>query len=196
MPEVEALYVKGVPSPQIAVELDLTAAQVANRIKIVRTKLTAKAETPEIDMALLPMSMQQKCEAWKRQTEKRLRIEIAEEERLKVRKWWNEDLFPHYNKELTNAKAIEKARKGVFTGPVYRRLLAALHPDRSVSTESLHELFILFKAKEMVLLSEKELQVASGWSLPKTYEEWMERRRQTTAARQAKRASRSGIQTK
>ena len=71
-------------------------------------------------------------------------------------------------------------------------LLAALHPDRNSSSDA-HDLFILFKSKESVLLSDMERMSVRNDppppAMPKSYADWMERKARVSEERQAKRAA-------
>jgi len=95
-----------------------------------------------------------------------------------------EMVLPAYNKSQDHARAVIKARKGVFDQKTYRRMLARLHPDAGSDAD----LFDAFKKAEKVLLSEKESPTNIP-TLPKTVEELREHVRKVDAERKAKRAA-------
>jgi hypothetical protein len=145
------------------------------KVKASVSNVTNGAEA-EIPLSALSMTAQEKMKAWQRQTEKKLREQIEQEERAKVRAAWNDSMLPSFNKRLADAERVVKARKGVFPRSFYRKLLACVHPDRSNSPDA-QEVFSALKDAEVLLCREAETPTSS-FGMPKTVEELLARKRQ------------------
>jgi hypothetical protein len=81
---------------------------------------------------------------------------------------------------------IIASRKGVMDRATYKKILACLHPDNSMSKERRAEAFNFFSLIEKRLLDEKESPTPTI-TMPRTYEEMMKRKREVSEARKAKR---------
>lgn len=151
----------------------------------------AKAE-PDIDRALLSMSAQQKLDAAIRQEKRRLELAFAERLHNEVRKWEDEVRLPNLKKQHDEYERVIKARRGVMTRAVFRKIWSCLHPDRierfgdTGLTKLFQEAFDLFSQLELVLLNEAEHPTPVS-TLPATAAEWEAARAKATANRQAKR---------
>lgn len=93
-----------------------------------------------------------------------------------IRRRVEDFVLPSYRETESHWRAVIKARKGIMTRDLFRRILASLHPDRSMSNETLAEVFQAFREMELALVSEKELPTPQS-TLPKTVEELLARRR-------------------
>jgi hypothetical protein len=152
------------------------ARDVIEKERIVRqARAEAKAE-PAIPFDALSKSAQEIMKAWQHQTEKRLREQIEQEERAKIRAVWDETMLPSFSKRLAEAERVIKARKGVWPRSFYRKLLACIHPDRSKSPDA-QEVFGIVKNAELLLCKEAEAPTTFV-SMPQTVEELLARRRQ------------------
>jgi hypothetical protein len=96
--------------------------------------------------------------------------------------------LPHYKKTEAEYQRVIKARKGVMDRATYKKILSCLHPDRvgAALAKRFEEAFNLFTKLETLLLNEKESPTPS-MVMPTTYDELMELKRKTSAARKHKR---------
>jgi hypothetical protein len=135
----------------------------------------------------LSMSAQQKLESAVRQHKRKLDLEFEQRVLDECRKRIEETILPSYNREKAIYEDLIKARKGLMDRATYKKILACLHPDGSMSKERVAEAFHLFSQLEKRLLDEKESPTPT-MTMPQTYEELMEWKRRASEARKAKRA--------
>jgi hypothetical protein len=93
--------------------------------------------------------------------------------------------LPHYNEKYNLYMSVIKARKGIMDRASYRKILAALHPDRQLDPslkKRAEDAFNLFTKIEKLVLDEKESPTGDE-SLPKTYADLMARRKPTATKR-------------
>jgi hypothetical protein len=134
----------------------------------------------------LSMSARDKLDAAIRQHKHKLDQEFESRVQAEGRKRLEETILPMLNKRRAEYDAVIKSRKGIMPRSVFRKILAALHPDEGASKKMREETFQIFKDLELVLVSEKELPT-NGTDMPRTYEEMMNFKAQTHAKRREKR---------
>lgn len=189
--EIIELFDQAWADQKIADKLGMSRRIVSDVVEREKNERYAKADgkaeataevaaDPEVLFDALSMSAQEKMKAWQRQTEKRLRQQIEEEERAKIQTMWDRTVLPHYNKRLAEADRVIKTRRGVWSRNFYRKLLACVHPDRSSSSDA-PEVFRAVKDSELLLCKEAEAPTTSV-GIPKTVEELMARRQGNGAA--------------
>lgn len=95
-------------------------------------------------------------------------------------------IAPQYRKQLAEAEAVIKARRGVMRRETFKLILACLHPDNSASAERRSEAFRQFSELELVLVAEKEAPyTARVTDVPRSRAEWEARRAEVAAKRKA-----------
>jgi hypothetical protein len=183
-PEAEQLLARavlddGMTLDTAAAEFGLGSMQVAKiAVAKERGRREAKGE-PQLDalVASLPPSTRARYDAAVRQMRKELEFEIGERVRQQHWKIMEEVMLPQYRRDTEDARRVLAARNGVMTRAQYRKMLACLHPDRSMGQEALMEAFNFFKTLELVLVAEAELpRVSNAVPLPTTREEMLKRR--------------------
>ena len=154
-------------------------AEVA-RLRAGNGTVTNRADEP------LTRSEQSKLDAAIRQEKRRLQAEFEQAVQDELKRALNEMVLPQYNKRLTEYQQVIKARKGIMSRATYRMILSWLHPDRIADPgqkEAITKAFHAFTNLELVLCNEKEMPTDPA-SIPRTAEEWMQRRKpQVKAAR-------------
>lgn len=182
----------------------LTDMQVADRIgggitprTVRRTReqeqirREARAE-PQIDPSTLSLSAQERLEAFKRQWIRDKEREFESRVLTECQRRLNELSLPAYERQWREMRDILNRRRGYMTRANYRKILAALHPDRGVSDEALATAFDTFKQLEIVLVDNTESpMVPEPNPFPQTMAEWDELRRRTTEERRARRQTSS-----
>jgi hypothetical protein len=106
-------------------------------------------------------------------------------------------LLPSLNEKLEHYNAVINARKGVMPRSLFRKILACLHPDQSMSDATKREMFEAWQKLERVVVSAAELpQQPSRNPLPATPEEFYAMRVKAEAERRAKAAARKAAKGK
>jgi len=154
------------------------------------------AITPDI---LLSMTAQQKLERVIRQEKEKLgqqfRAAVTQQVDIEVTHRL-ERISERWQVEQDRAKQIMNARKGILNKKAYKLILSCLHPDWVVDDKQkarYEDAFNEFNKLEKFLLDEKESPTEFVY-IPRTAAEWDEAKRQTSAARRAKRTTAGGIQ--
>jgi hypothetical protein len=182
---------EGKTYPEVEAATGLSSTVLRSAIAREEGRREARTE-PDIDRAILSMSAQQKLDAAIRQEKRRLETEFNERLRDAVRKWMNEVRLPDLKEKHDHYERVIKARRGVMTRAVYRKIWSCLHPDRIERygdpelTKLFQEAFHLFSNLELVLLNEIERPTPIT-DFPRTMEEWDARKAQVQAERRAKR---------
>jgi hypothetical protein len=147
-----------------------------------------------IDPSILSASAQQKYAALEKRLRAGIEREVAQRVEETVTARFNEVVLPRYQQKLDQYEAVIKARKGVLTGAVFKKIRACLHPDRLAAIRSgadekvdarYAEAFNLFCGLELVLCAETEMPT-KPYAMPSTYEELKAAREATTAKRKRK----------
>jgi hypothetical protein len=194
----EKLHEAAKASPKAA-EANTRSGSAAKAREIARLKAeleamrnAKRAAEPEIDLATLSMNARQKFDAAIRQYRRKLDLEFAarvSEEVKRVLDQW----LPEYHEKLAEAERILNSYQGIMPRVQFRKILACLHPDRSMSDQKLNEAFNIVEKLEAVLVKKEEQERASStFQFPRTYEEAMKMKRDLAAARKAKRTGKSG----
>ena len=147
----------------------------------------------EIDPATLSLSTQQKLDAAIRQHQRKLDAQFEQRVLDEVKKRIDEIVLPHWKKQIDQAQELYKRRRGAMDKATFNKIRRGLHPDsrNSISDKALGEAFDTFMSLEKFLLDEKDSPTDVGSGLPGTWDEWEKAKRETTAARRAKRQSNS-----
>jgi len=98
-------------------------------------------------------------------------------------------ILPHYKKTYEEYVRVIKTRKGVMDRASYRKILAALHPDRvqdPALKKRAEEAFNMFTKIERLLLDEKKSPTATE-PMPRSYADLMARKQRMAEARRNKR---------
>jgi transposase len=143
----------------------------------------------QIDRSELSMTAQEKLDSAIRQHKRKLDFEFEDRVRAESLKHIDEMILPQYLKEIDEARAIIKARKGVMPYTDFRKILACLHPDRVDKAQQVlyTEVFQLFKSYQIVLCKEAELPTLH-MDMPRTYAEHMARKQAVSAKRRKQRS--------
>jgi hypothetical protein len=150
-------------------------------------RVEGRREATPIDPASLSLTAQQKLQTAIRQHQHKLDLQFEQRVQQEYQDRLNEFL-PDYHKKLADADAVVKARSGVMSRRIYRKIWACLHPDEGASKELLAEAFKIFAKLEPVLVKEEEMPTPKT-IFPRTYAEMMELKRATSEARKARRSS-------
>lgn len=153
----------------------------------------AQRDAPPVDATTLAMTAQQKLALAIRQHKHKLDAEFDQRVRDEVRRRIDEMYLPAHHKLIAESEEVLKTyrQKGIFTSAQFKKIVACLHPDRvrdSELKEKYTEAFNIMNAKRLSLVSEAEEPTQKPPGFPKTYQELMELRAKTTAARKTKRA--------
>jgi len=188
--EIIALADQGKTIKEVATETGIGQRQVRHVVERERIRREAQAE-PKVEQDDLSLTAQQKLEIAIRQYKHKLDLEFEQRVLDECRKRIDEIILPQYLKEIEEAHAVLKARKGIISKAVFRKILACLHPDLAGrSPSALNECFQLFKGLETVLLSEAE-SPTPDLNMPRNYEEAMAFKQRAAKMRRAKRGSNS-----
>lgn len=106
---------------------------------------------PVIDLATFPRSLREKMDIALRQHRRKLEAEFTDRVKAESDSRLNEFLLPYWNAKIIEAEEIFASHKGVMTRAVFRKILACLHPDRSMGTDALNEAFNTFRGLEAML---------------------------------------------
>lgn len=172
----------GMPVTAAAAEAGMASEMVA-KVAIAKEEGRREVEA-QLDPSTLPKSAQERLEAFKRTYQKQLDNAFEARVLAGIKERIDEMVLPFYSEKEELYDAVVKAYKGLMPREDYRKVLACLHPDsrRSVSDERLAEAFGIIKKLEKLLVSDAETRPAAG-TLPKTYDELMERKRQAQKAK-------------
>ena len=153
-------------------------------------KLGSAIIEPKVEPTTLSTSAQQRLEGAIRQHKRQLDSEFEQRVQGECKRRLDELSLPAYAKEMAEYVETVKSRKGHITREVYRRILACLNSATrlGVTDKRLDDAFVAFKKLELVLCNEKEMPTPS-YTFPRTFAEMMERKREVSQARKAKRAS-------
>jgi hypothetical protein len=159
-------------------------------VQVVKTAV-AKEEgrrDPQVDRASLSQTAQQKLDAAIRQHQRELSRQFRDRVQEQTKQWFDEMILPHWRKKVEAAKGLYARRRGLMDKETFNTIRRALHPDSrfSITDQKLSEAFNAFMRLEKFLLDEKDSPTdLSG--LPRTWAEWEQAKRDTTAARRARR---------
>src|ERR1035437_719181 len=146
-----------------------------------------RAAEAQIDPATLSVTAREKFDAAIRQHKHKLDMEFEQRVRAECQSRIEQVILPEYTKEIEDARAVLKARKGVMPRAAFKKILACLHPDRVDASlaKRYAEAFSIFSGLERVLCSEAELPTSTS-SFPRSYAEMMARKQTMDAARRRK----------
>jgi hypothetical protein len=130
------------------------------------------------DMSAAPKKWREQAERFQRNLAKATALKLEAEVRKRVDDYIHERLRPAYSERMGLYQRVIDARKGVMKRAVYRKMLACLHPDQSMSAETKREMFEIWQKLENVLVSSEETPLPMPkMPVPKTMEEWQARAR-------------------
>lgn len=143
---------------------------------------------PTIDPATLDVAAKDKLAIAYRQQRRRQEGEFAkivQAAEQRIRDEWserfNEHILPHYKKELANADAVVKSRKGIMDRKTFNKIWSCLHTDsrNSVSDQKLNDALNIFSNLELILVKETELatQSVAAERLPGSAAAWQAMKR-------------------
>jgi lambda repressor-like predicted transcriptional regulator len=181
--KIAALHDAGLSTKDIASEVGMGERNVSMTLREELVKRQAVATTIPPDT--LSLSAQQKLEAAIRQHKRQLDLEFEQRVQAEVQSRLEATILPHYNEKYNLYMSVIKARKGIMDRASYRKILAALHPDRQLDPslkKRAEDAFNLFTKIEKLVLDEKESPTGDE-SLPKTYADLMARRKPTATKR-------------
>lgn len=124
----------------------------------------------------LSQSAREKFDAALRAHKKMLDVQFEQRVQAEVKQRVEELILPHFQQKERDAERIIKARKSVMPRSTYRKILAALHPDDSMSKEAKRLTFEAFKDLELLVVGEAEMPTG-GTTLPGSLEELLQRRK-------------------
>jgi hypothetical protein len=125
------------------------------------------------DMSDAPKKWREQAERFQRNLAKATALKLEAEVRKRVEDYIHERLQPAYNARMGLYQRVIDGRKGVMKRAIYRQMLAALHPDQSMSPEKKREMFEIWQKLENVLVSAEEAPLPMPrMPLPKTVEPW------------------------
>ena len=142
-----------------------------------------------VDPATLSLTAQQKLDAAIKQAKRALDLEFEQRIQDELRHRLEATILPHYKKTYDEYVRVIKARKGVVDRANYRKILAALHPDRvqdPALKKRAEEAFNMFTKIERLLLDEKQSPTATE-PMPRSYADLMARKQRMAEARRKKR---------
>jgi transcriptional regulator with XRE-family HTH domain len=189
--QIVALDNQGQTQAQIAAATGVGRRQVRHVVEREHIRREAAAETT-IDPTTLSLSAQQRFETAIRQHKRHLDLQFEQRVQSDIRRRIEEIVLPHYNQTHKEHLAVIKARRGVLSASEYKKILACLHTDRSVSDRWLNDAFHLFESKKRVLIAEREEPTPDS-GLPRTMAEWDEARRRATEERRARRTGAESV---
>jgi lambda repressor-like predicted transcriptional regulator len=177
--KIAALHDAGLSTKDIASEVGMGERNVSVTLReeLVKRQAVATMVSPDT----LSLSAQQKLEAAIRQHKRQLDLEFEQRVQAEVQSRLEATILPHYNEKYNLYMSVIKARKGIMDRASYRKILAALHPDRQLDPalkKRAADAFNLFTKIEKLVLDEKESPTGDE-SLPKTYADLMARRKPT-----------------
>jgi ParB-like chromosome segregation protein Spo0J len=153
-------------------------------------ELVKNTVDPEIDVASLSMTAQEKLEVAMRQHQRKLDLAFEQHVQNEIRKRVDEMILPEWKKRIEQARKLFTHRRGAMDKATFNAIRRALHPDsrKSISDKVLGEAFDTFMSLEKFLLDEKDSPTEIG-PIPDSLAEWDKMRAAATAERKAKRAS-------
>jgi hypothetical protein len=184
--KVIALSDKGFKRSQIAAETGVSARQVRAIIEVENIKRAAQAK---INPDKLSLTARLKLDAAIKQAKRALDLEFEQRIHDEVRHRLEATILPHYKKTYDEYVRVIKARKGVMDRASYRKILAALHPDRvqdPALKKRAEEAFNMLTKIERLLLDEKQSPTATE-PMPRSYADLMARKQRMAEARRNKR---------
>jgi hypothetical protein len=216
-PIVERLYHNGFTMETIAKQLGVTKMTISNDLRNCKAPLqskptktasnpkgagrpkgsgsgtrlvAAKAAAPvlDADRASLSPTAQQKLDAAIRRYQRELSRQFRARVQEKTKEWFDQMILPHWRERVEEAEQLYARRRGLMNKETFNTIRRALHPDSrfSITDQKLSEAFNAFMRLEKFLLDEKDSPTdLSG--LPRTWAEWEQAKRDTTAARRARR---------
>jgi ribosomal protein L17 len=149
------------------------ARQVRAIIEVENIKCAAQAK---INPDKLALTAQQKLDAAIKQAKRELDLEFEQRIQEEIRHRLEATILPHYKKTYDEYVRVIKARKGVMDRASYRKILAALHPNRvqdPVLKKRAEEAFNTFTKIERLLLDEKQSPTATE-PMPRSYADLIE----------------------
>jgi ParB-like chromosome segregation protein Spo0J len=167
---------QGMPAKEIASEVGVGPRLVSQIVEHERIRRQAAAD---IDPDTLSLSAKEKLEMAIRQHKKKLDAEFEQRIVAECQKRIEETILPYYNQTYTEYLDLIRNRKGLMTRVNYRKMLAALHPDRVQGAEAKkrsEEAFQLLAKLEKRFLDETE-SPTSSITMPRTYGDLMKMRR-------------------
>jgi transcriptional regulator with XRE-family HTH domain len=191
---IAALKDSGLSAREIAAEAGVSPRYV----DLVKQRERGPEPEAAVTREMLPMSAQEKFDAALRQYKRKLDLEFEARVLAECQKRIEDTILPQYNKEMDEARAIIKTRKGVMSRAAYKKLLVCLHPDQVEFVKDAglkrkyDEAFKLLTGLEIVLCSEAEMPTSSD-KFPRTYAEMMARKQAVSASRKKTRGSVSRI---
>jgi hypothetical protein len=205
--EVVTMFDGGATQAEIAETTGVGSRQVRH---IIDREKYERGVLPTISRDDLSLTSQQKLDLAIKQHKHNLAItfhNMVQAEVNKRLKEYLQNITPKLEAEKAEAQRIIKARRGLMTGRVFRKIQACLHPDRGLlnrDDEGLkkiyEEAFSLFSKLKRLVLDEKECPTPVDDKtppMPKTWEEWEAVRRkvqaENAAKRQAKKMEKSGV---
>jgi hypothetical protein len=159
-------------------------------VQVVKTAV-AKEEgrrDPQVDRASLSQTAQKKFDAAIRQHLRELSRQFEDRVREGIKQRIDQMVLPHWRERIEEAQELYARRRGLMDKETFNTIRRALHPDSrfSITDQKLSEAFNAFMRLEKFLLDEKDSPTdLSG--LPRTWAEWEQAKRDTTAARRARR---------
>jgi hypothetical protein len=152
---------------------------------------------PVVNRSDLSLTAQQKFDAALRRRVREIYQELEQRFRERQDRHMKDYILPHYNKLAADAEKVIKARRGVFSADVFRKILACLHPDNVQGDVAKHRAewaFRTFNESKVVLCGEKEMPTPDN-GLPKNWQEWEAAKAKATAERKAAYAARRAGKT-
>src|SRR5262245_2671369 len=183
---------KPIDKIKVAKELGVSPPTVDTAIQAEKAVIKDRAANTAMDPSHLSKTAQEKLDAAIRAHKKKMDAEYQERITAEVRQLVMTTLKMHNEAYLQSQKII-KARKGVMTRAIYKKILACLHPDRvqdPVLKTRYQDAFATFTELEKILLDEKESPTTFR-QMPRTMEELRAHRAKAEADRKAKRAASS-----
>jgi len=181
-------------SRQIAEEIGASHVIVEQAAAIERAVMEDRAQRPAVEITpdMLPTSARERLERAVAQATARLEREYELKVETEVRRRIEEVVIPHWTAKEEEYNTVIRARRGVMTAAVFRKMLAALHEDLVQGDHNkrrARECFTFLNENKVAFVAEAE-HPTRGTPLPRTMAEWDEARRQATEHRRAQRAAR------
>jgi hypothetical protein len=141
---------------------------------------------------MLPRTAQERLQRAIEQHKTRIDREFDQRIQDEVRRRIEESVIPHWVAKENEYNQVIRSRRGLMGASMFRKMKAALHEDLVQGDHNkrrARECFTFINDNEVALVGETE-RPTSGSSLPRTWAEWEEARRQAAEARRAARATR------
>jgi hypothetical protein len=181
---IMAMDKRGEAIPSIeALMVTLGVSQTPIRYaKYALAKIKQEREDAIPDISSFPKKYRDECERFRRNLEKFARRKIDEGVRKELDEYMNEVILPQKRKDQEHYHAVVNAHKGVMKRDVYRKMLACLHPDQSMSAATRAEMFEIWKNLGYVLVGPAEAPITLS-TLPASAEAFRARKMQAEAER-------------